>query len=77
MGGDKIKWVYLKTNPFGVNKIAFKTVENPPQLMEFVQTYADINKLYDKLAFNKIDTFYEAMKWALPVDERNSLTRFF
>lgn len=75
--GDKIKWVYLKTNPFGVNKIALKAVENPPQLMKFVRTYIDINKLYDKLAFNKIDTFYDAMKWSLPVDERNTLSRFF
>ena len=76
-GGDKIKWVYLKTNPLGINKIAFKAIDNPSEIVEFVQKYVDINTLYEKLAFNKIETFYEAVKWALPVDPRNTLMRFF
>mgnify|MGYP003112488370 CR=1 FL=1 len=77
VGGDKIKWVYLKTNPHGINKIAFKPTENPSEIIAFVKEYIDINTLYEKLAFNKIETFYEAVKWTLPVDPRNTLMRFF
>jgi DNA polymerase elongation subunit (family B) len=77
VGGDKIKWVYLKTNPYGINKIAFKATDNPSEIMSFVREFIDINTLYEKLAFNKIQTFYEAVKWALPVDPRNTLMRFF
>tara|TARA_R110000824_G_scaffold343238_2_gene529843 strand:+ start:214 stop:2640 length:2427 start_codon:yes stop_codon:yes gene_type:complete len=76
-GGEKIKWVYLKINPLGINKIAFKATDNPPEIVEFVLKYVDINTLYQKLAFNKIETFYNAVKWALPVDPRNTLMRFF
>ena len=76
-GGDKIKWVYLKTNPYGMNKVAFKTVDNPPQIMSFIKKYIDVNKIFDKLALNKIDTFYSAMNWAPAVDDRYTLTRFF
>ena len=76
-GGDKIKWVYLKTNPYGMNKVAFKTVDNPPQIMSFIKKYIDVNKIFDKLALNKIDSFYSAMSWAPPVDDRYTLTRFF
>ena len=67
----------MKTNPLGINKIAFKATDNPPEIVEFVLKYVDINTLYQKLAFNKIETFYNAVKWALPVDPRNTLMRFF
>ena len=77
VGGDKIKWVYLKTNPYGINKVAFKNTDNPDKIMEFVKVYIDIEKLYEKLALNKIITFYDAMKWAPPTDPRNTLARFF
>ena len=60
-----------------MNKVAFKTVDNPPQIMSFIKKYIDVNKIFDKLALNKIDTFYSAMSWAPAVDDRYTLTRFF
>ena len=37
--GDKIKWVYLKQNPLGLNTIAYKGYEDPPEVLNFIRTY--------------------------------------
>ncbi len=37
--GDKVKWVYLKTNPLGLDTLAFKDYNDPKEVMDFVETY--------------------------------------
>ena len=38
--GDKIKWVYLKNNPIGMETIAFKGFEDSPKVIKFIKEYA-------------------------------------
>ncbi len=39
--GEKIKWVYLKNNNFGLDTIAYKGYEDPPQILEFIKEYVN------------------------------------
>ena len=74
---SKIKWVYLKSNTYGLKSLAFKGYDDPPQIMEFIKKHVDYDKLYKGAMEKKIKVFYEAMNWELPVDKKNTLERFF
>jgi len=39
--GDKVKWVYLKNNPLGLDTVAFKDYNDPNEIMDFVEQYVD------------------------------------
>ena len=74
---DKIKWVYLKQNPFNIDALAFKGYDDPPEILEFINKYINHDKLYDRALQKKIKMFYESLKWSLPIDKKNTLERFF
>ena len=74
---DKIRWIYLKKNPFGIDSLAFKGYDDPKQITDFIEQYIDYDKLFEGALQKKIKMFYGAMKWNLPVDKKNTLERFF
>ena len=74
---EKIKWVYLKSNPLNVQQIGFKGYDDPPKIMEFIEQNIDYEKLFRRALLKKIRMFYEALKWDMPVDKINTLERFF
>ena len=74
---DKIKWVYLKSNPFDIQSLALKGYDDPDQIMEFINTYIDYDKIFESQLNKKIKVFYQALNWPLPVDKKNTLERFF
>lgn len=75
--GDKVKWVYLKNNPLGIEGLAFKDYNDPPQIMEFIKTYIDREGIYNAELDNKIDDFYNALKWSKPTLETQKAKKFF
>ena len=75
--GDKIKWVYLKQNPIGIDVVAYKGHEDPPQILGFIQKYIDYDKIFNTALKKKLDMFYEALGWGEVVDKQNSMERFF
>jgi len=74
---EKIKWVYLKSNPLNVQQIGFKGYDDPPKIMEFIEENIDYEKLFNRALLKKIRMFYEALDWDMPVDKINTLERFF
>ena len=46
--GDKIKWVYLKNNPLGLDGLGFTGYSDPPEVNKFIQTYVDHNKIFER-----------------------------
>ena len=47
--GDKIKWVYLKNNPIGMETILLKGFEDSPKVIKFIKEYKkDYEKMYEK-----------------------------
>ena len=65
--GQKIKWIYLKENPYALNYLALKADgTDPDEILEIINTYADRKKMYDKELKSKIAKFYSVMRWTYP-----------
>jgi hypothetical protein len=75
--GDKIKWVYLKPNPLGLETLAFKNYNDPKEIMDFIETHIDRGDLYMAELENKIIDFYSALKWEKPSQEKKTAAKFF
>jgi len=75
--GEKIKWVYLKQNPLGLNTIAYKGHEDPPEVLEFIKQFINPDKLYKQALHKKIMMLYEALGWDEPTDATKTIERFF
>ncbi len=75
--GDKVKWVYLKTNPLGLDTVAFKDYNDPKEIMDFVEQYVDRDMIYKAELENKVDDFYKALKWSKASTEAQTAKKFF
>jgi len=61
--GDKIKWVYLKPNPYKINTMAFLEFDLPKEIKEFIEKYVDRQKAFDTILKNKLESFYQDLNW--------------
>ena len=75
--GEKIKWVYLKQNPLGLNTMAYKGHEDPPEVLEFIRQYINHEKIYKQALHKKIMMLYDALRWNEPTDATKTIERFF
>lgn len=76
--GDKSKLVYVKTpNRYGINQIAFKD-KYPEEFEEIFEV--DYRTMFDKVIYEAINRFYEAVNWKLRKPTENvriELEEFF
>ena len=63
--GDKIKWIYLKQNPYQVDAIAFLEWDLPEKIRIFIEQYADRKKIFESILLNKLEGFYNDLGWTL------------
>ena len=75
--GNKVRWVYLKQNPYNIDGLAYKGYDDPKQIIDFINQYVDRDKLFDKALSKKIKMFYDAMSWDMPVEKKNTIEKFF
>jgi DNA polymerase elongation subunit (family B) len=75
--GDKIKWIYLKDNPLGLDALGFTGYQDPPEIEELINTFADHGKMFEKDLQGKLQDFYDAMKWGDVVNEQRTAEKFF
>jgi DNA polymerase elongation subunit (family B) len=75
--GDKVKWVYLKNNPLGLDTVAFKDYNDPNEIMNFVEQYVDRDMIYKAELENKVADFYKALKWEKASTEAQTAKKFF
>jgi DNA polymerase elongation subunit (family B) len=75
--GDKIKWVYLKDNPLGLDGLAFTGWNDPPEIEEFIQTYIDHNKIFDRELKHKLQDFFDSIGWGDIINEQKTAKKFF
>jgi DNA polymerase elongation subunit (family B) len=66
--GDKIKWVYLKKNPYQIEAIAFLDYDIAPQIEEFINKYIDLQKIFDSILLNKVEGLYSDLNWSLQLN---------
>lgn len=75
--GDKLKWVYLKDNPFGIDTIAFRGDSDPKEIKKFIATYFDPDYMFTSELDNKLEDFYNALKWKMPSASSKIINEFF
>jgi len=77
--GAKIKWVYLKDNPFKIEAIAFNGDDtDPPEVAKLVKNYIDYDKLFQKEFAHKLQDFYAALNWGrIPTEVNQKASEFF
>ena len=63
--GSKIKWIYLKDNPYKIESIAFLSWDLPEKIRIFMDEYADREKAFESILLNKLEGFYNDLEWQL------------
>ena len=63
--GTKIKWIYLKPNPYHIEEIAFLNYDMPEKINTFIEQYADRKKVFESILLNKLEGFYGDLEWNL------------
>jgi DNA polymerase elongation subunit (family B) len=81
--GQKIKWVYLRQNPFNIEALAMKADgTDPKKIMDFINTYVDRNAMFEaelksKLANDKGGGIYDVLNWEFPNSSMKVAEQFF
>jgi DNA polymerase elongation subunit (family B) len=76
--GQKIKWVYLKQNEYGVEGIAMKADgTDPDRVIAFIEQYVDRNAMYEQELKGKLLDFYNVLNWSWPNETDVKLEEFF
>jgi DNA polymerase elongation subunit (family B) len=75
--GDKLKWIYLKDNPFGIETLAFRGDSDPTEIKKFISNYIDRDYMFTSELDNKLHDFYDALKWQLPSASSKIINEFF
>ena len=75
--GDKIKWVYLKQNEYGLDAIAINGYNDPPEVMNFINKYIDYNKIFERELLKKLEDFYGALNWGEVLSSTKTAEKFF
>jgi len=74
---DKVKWIYLKDNPYKIEALAFFDYDIPNKVQDFLDTYADRQKVFDSILLNKLEGFFSDLGWNLNLNPYvNSLKSF-
>jgi|TARA_R110000822_G_scaffold4388_3_gene18843 DNA polymerase elongation subunit (family B) len=63
--GEKIKWIYLKPNPYQIEALAFLEFDIPEKIHTFIEKYADREKIFESILLNKLEGFYSDLGWNL------------
>jgi hypothetical protein len=64
---QKIRWVYLIPNEFGIESLALKADDtDPDRIVDVVTKYIDRRAMYEAELKSKLSEFYDVMKWAYP-----------
>ena len=63
--GDKVKWIYLKKNPYNIEALAYLDFDMPDKIKEFLDKFADKEKVFDTILLNKLEGFYDDLGWRL------------
>ena len=66
--GDKVKWIYLKPNPYQVEALSFLDFDLPKKIEDFIEEYADRGKIFESILLNKLEGFYNDLGWVLSLN---------
>jgi DNA polymerase elongation subunit (family B) len=74
---DKVKFIYLKDNPYKIEALAFQDHDIPEKVVDFLERYADRQKVFDSILLNKLEGFFSDLQWSLELNPyTNALASF-
>ncbi len=74
---DKVKFIYLKDNPYKIEALAFQPHDIPEKINDFLERYADRQKVFDTILLNKLTGFFSDLSWKLDLNPYvNALSSF-
>tara|TARA_B100000902_G_scaffold91729_1_gene95207 strand:+ start:6760 stop:7695 length:936 start_codon:yes stop_codon:yes gene_type:complete len=74
---DKVKWIYLKDNPYKIEALAFFDYDMPLKIQDFLDIYADRQKVFESILLNKLEGFFNDLEWSLDLNPHiNALSSF-
>ncbi len=65
---DKVKWIYLKDNPYKIEALAFLDYDMPPKIIEFLGMFADRKNVFESILLNKLQGFFSDLEWDLDLN---------
>ena len=68
--GSKIKWLYLKDNPYGINVLAFAHLKVPKKMFDFLNKFADRERIYKTILENKLEGLFGDLGWILSTNQQ-------
>ena len=71
--GDKVKWIYLKDNPYKIEALAFLDFDIPEKIRTLLSQYADTNKSFETISESKLQGFYNDLGWDLNLNPYRNL----
>lgn len=74
--GDKIKWIYLKPNIYGIDQCALLGYDDNSEMIKFISENVDYDRVFEANILNKVNAFYDAMGWG-ELPESNKVFDFF
>ncbi len=76
--GQKVKWVYIKRNEYGIESMAIKADgTDPDQIFEFLNKYVDRDAMYEQELKSKLIDFYKVLQWDYPNENMAAASEFF
>ena len=74
--GDKMKYVSLRPNPFNIDVLGFRGVDDPEFIIEFIDKYVDKEDAFNSVLLNKLTGVYSDIKWDFPILNKK-INKFF
>jgi hypothetical protein len=65
---DKVKWIYLKDNPYKIEALAFFDYQIPDKIQDFLNIYANRQMVFDTILLNKLEGFFSDLGWSLDLN---------
>ena len=65
---DKVKWIYLKDNPYKIEGLAFLDYDMPDKIKEFLALFADRKRIFDSILLLKLEGFFSDLGWSLDLN---------
>ena len=74
---DKVKWIYLKDNPYKIEALAYQNYEMPDKIKDFLDIYADRQKVFNSILLNKLEGFFSDLGWSLDLNPYTNALKSF
>ena len=69
---DKVKWIYLKDNPYKIEALAFLDYDMPDKIIDFLEMFADRKNVFESILLNKLEGFFNDLQWSLDLNPYNT-----